>query len=203
MAGDVLDHRQDATGHQALAGGAAQERDTLRRRIIGAVADHLMHLGVRHVEHRQAVHIDPQGGQVMRNQTRPQTGDLPAVLHRQLAIGAAGRIAPPVRRAEPLDPSAFLVDQHGRVLAAHALAQGVDQGPGLVRRFDVAPEQDEAPGPGAPEEGGLFRGQDRTRAAEDAGPGGHFTKQLLPAALSLSQKAVASARLEKPVTEVR
>src|SRR6185369_3382626 len=124
-----------------------------------------------------------------------QAGDL--ALHqrigaRQLAVDAARRIDRPMRRFQPLDAAALLVDQH----------RGVDQGANLVRRVDVAGEEDETPGLHVAEEGGLFAAQRRARAAEDAGAGAHLTKQAFPAAFSLAQKAAASVLLAKPVTAV-
>jgi len=199
----VLDHRQDAAVHQALAGGAAQFGDLVRRDGIGPVADHVMGPGLGHVEHGQAVHGDPDGGEVMGHEPRAETRHVGPLLLRQQAVGSARRIAPPMGRAEPLDATAFLIDQHGRIGAADAGAQGLGQPPDLVGRIDIALEQDEAPRLDVPIERPLLGRQGLTRASQDGGVGRHFTKQFLPAALSLSQKAVASARLAKPVTAVR
>src|SRR5690606_31959842 len=113
------------------------------------------------------------------------------------------RVAPPVRRLEPRHPPAFLVDQDGDVGAAGDFPHLVRQRPHLLGRVHVALEEDEPPRARVAEEGPLLRRQRQALAAEDAGRDGHRTKQLLPAALSWSQKAVASAREPKPVTAVR
>ena len=80
MAGDVLDHRHDAFGQQPFGGGAAQRRHRFRRGGVGPVADHGMALGERHVEHRQAVDVAAERGQVGRQQARIEARRLQAVL---------------------------------------------------------------------------------------------------------------------------
>ncbi len=53
-------------------------------------------------------------------------------------------MASPVRRPEPGDPAALLVDQHRRIGAADTVAQRSDQVAKLRRLAAVAAEQDEA-----------------------------------------------------------
>ena len=79
VAGNVLDHRQHAAGDQPLGGGAAEQRDRLRVSPVGAVADHVVGAGDRHVEHRHAIDVDADGAQIMRHQPGAEPGDLAAV----------------------------------------------------------------------------------------------------------------------------
>ena len=89
-----------------------------------------------------------------------------------------------------------------RVVAINGRAQLVDPLAHLVGTLAVACVPDDPPRPHVAEERLFLARQRQARAAQDRG-GGHFTKQFLPAAFSLSQKAAASARLAKPVTWVR
>ena len=205
VAGDMLDDGQHAAGDQALGGGPAERRDFLDGLAVGAVADDVVGALLRHVEDWHAIDVDAEVQQVMGDQPGAKPGDFPAdqrIVGRQRAVGAAGRILGPVRRAEPLHPAALLIDEDRR-MPADRLAQGRGQGPDLRRALDVALEQDEAPGPGVAEKGDLVLRQGRSGAAQDTGAVGHRTKQLFPAAFSLSQKAWAEARSPNPVTEVR
>ena len=57
-----------------------------------------------------------------------------------------------MRRLQPRDPAAFLIDQHRRVGAADAVAQLRDQRAHLIGRLAIAREQDEAERIGVAEE---------------------------------------------------
>ncbi len=158
VARHVFDHRQHAPGQHAFGRGPAELGHCRRIVRIGPVADDVVGTGHRHVQHRQAVHVDPDRLQVMRHQPRAQPDQLARrqrVIHC-LQIGLARRIFRPVRRPHPLHPAALLVDQDRGTGVADAVAQRVSQGPHLLRTVDIAPEQDEAPRP-RPGEEGAFR----------------------------------------------
>ena len=55
---DMLEHRQNALGQQALGDRARQRGDLVRRLPIGAVADDRVGAGDRHIRDRQAIHVD-------------------------------------------------------------------------------------------------------------------------------------------------
>ena len=105
----------------------------------------------------------------MGDQPRAQTHQITRVLRvvRRLQIGVAGRVFGPVRRPHPLDPSALLVDQDWRIRVADRGAQFIRQRPHLIRRVDVAPEQDEAPRLLVAVKGDLVSGQRKPAASED------------------------------------
>src|SRR5205823_10184715 len=114
------------------------------------------------------VDVDPEFGQVAGHKLGAQASDFPAVC-AQAAVGAAGRVAPPVRRAEALDAPTLLVDQDRDIEATDGVAQGFGQAADLGWGLDVAREEDEAPGADIAEEGGFVRRQTRSRTAEDGG----------------------------------
>ena len=166
VARNVLDYRQHASGNQPLRRRAAQRGHLIGGVAISAVADDLVTVGRRHVQHRHAVDIDRERGQVVGQQARSEEYDVAAqqgVVGRQLPIGPARRETPPVRRPQPLLASALLIDQDRRVGALDTGAQLLDQAAQLVRRLDIAFEDDEAPGPHIGEAG-------RARQALSLGP---------------------------------
>ena len=124
-------------------------RDLVRRRAIGAVADHPVGAGDRHVGERQAIDIDAERGEVGRDQpgAEPRRGKARvriAVVER--AIGRARRIGRPMRRAQALHPAALLIDQHRRVAAddvREILNQSMTH---FVRVLNIALEKDEPQG---------------------------------------------------------
>ena len=109
-----------------------------------------------------------------------------------------------MRRPQTLNPATLLVDQHRRIGAAYAGPERINQGPNLIRRIDIAPEEYESPGPRVLEKG-LFLGAERkARTAENTGSNRlrrtHFTKQDFPAALRAEQNVWASILDAKPPT---
>ena len=124
----------------------------------------------------------------------------------EIAIGAGRRIFPPVVGGRPkaLHPSAFLIDEHGRILAANGLAEGRGEGFDLGGGFAIALEENEAPGILLAEEGCLSRRQLRAFAPTDEAANFHDdwilgyclrTRQSRsPAATSELQILVASSR---------
>ena len=117
MPRQVLEHRQDPAGHEPLRDRPGDGCDLAGLGSIGAVADHRVAAGYRHIRQRQAIHIDADALEVGRDQVagKPSGGEpcgRLAVVER--AIARARRIDRPMRRTEPLHPAAFLVHQNGR-----------------------------------------------------------------------------------------
>jgi hypothetical protein len=169
VARDMLRHRHDAGGHEPLHHGAAEEGDDLGIGAEGAVADHVVGAGQAEVEHRRAVDVDTQRAELHGEQAciEPHCLRRPvAVAAGELAEACGGRRGAPLRRLQPGDAAAFLVDQHRRV-APHRLAQIGDQTRDLRRRFDVAQEDDEAERIGGAEEAPFGIGERRSGAAVD------------------------------------
>jgi hypothetical protein len=79
----------------------------------------------------------------------------------------------PVRGPQTLDPSAFLIDQHGRVIPPDSFAQIGDQAPKLCGRLDIASKQNEPQGIGASEKAALFIPEPRAGAAKDGSENRH------------------------------
>ena len=74
-----------------------------------------------------------------------------------------------MRRADPLDPAALLIDQDRRVLALERLAHVAAEPPDLLRIVGVALEEDDAPGPGVAQERALVLRELRSRKSADEG----------------------------------
>ncbi len=172
VAGNVLHHGQHAAGHQPVGHRAADLGHRRRRGAVGAVADDVVGAGYRNVEHRRAIDVDADILEVVRHQPGAEPGER-GRRPVEARVGPARRVGRPVRRAHPLHPAALLVDQDRRVGPADRVAERGGQRAHLVGRADVALEQDEAPGPHVPEEGGLLRREGPAGAAEDQGTGGH------------------------------
>ena len=81
----------------------------------------------------------------------------------------SGRKGRPLRRAEPRDPPALLIDQDRHIVAALQFAQRVGQRAQLRPVLDIAAEQDVAGGADVAEEGRLHGRQYRAGQAEDHG----------------------------------
>ena len=116
----VLEHGQDPAFQKPRRGRARDDRDLVRRLAIGAIPDHLVGAGDRHVGERQAVDVDPECHQIGRDQPRAEPGRRETRIRIAVvdpAIGGARRIGRPKRRTETLHPAALLVDQNGRLAA--------------------------------------------------------------------------------------
>ena len=74
-----------------------------------------------------------------------------------------------MRRPQALYPPAFLVDQDGRVVPAHAVAKGGDQIANLPRLPAIAAEQDKAERICVRKERAFVRVERLSRATEDRG----------------------------------
>src|SRR5260370_34591064 len=105
-------------------------------------------------------------------------------------------------RGKALNAPPLLVDENRRVRPPDAPSQCAGERADLIRRSNVAAEENEAPGLDFAKERRLVRPQLGTGATEDGGKG-QRTKQVLPAAFSRSQRAWASSREPKPVIAVR
>ena len=112
-----------------------------------------------------------QREQVVRHQPRPQTRQIARLggVVADLAEARRGRIVGPVRRTQAAHAPALLIDQDHRFVP-HAGFQRRDQRLHLIRRLDIAPEQDEAQRPDLGEEGPLLRRQFKPGTAENTRP---------------------------------
>ena len=172
MPGHVLDDRRDAAGKQSVGDRPAHRRHALGPGREGPRADGVVHAFARDIEHRRAVDLDSDFVEIMRDQARDETG-------RRLGFGRlkpgldrrGGRIGAPVRRRHPLHPAALLIDQHGRVGAADAVAERSRQRAQLLAVGDVALEQDQAPGILPAQEGAFLVIEREAGAAADEGLG--------------------------------
>ncbi len=110
-----------------------------------------------------------------------------------------------MRLAEALHAPALLVDQDGCVGPPHDIPEGSREMAQLIRRIDVAPEQDEAPGLGLRQEVPFsgVEGEPGTTADEGADhnrPQRQLwtTKQDPPLDCSCEQSVLASVWLKPP-----
>ena len=74
VSGNVLDHRHDAAGHEALADRLGERDHLLDAAPVGAIADDVVRARHRHVEHRRAVGIDAEFGEIGGEQARRLEG---------------------------------------------------------------------------------------------------------------------------------
>ncbi len=170
VAGHVLHDRQHAAGLQPVRSRLPQGSDGLRIPAIGAIADHVMDAFHRHVQHGQAIDGNAEAGEIERVQARHQPGGaqtLLAVLLVERADGGGIRIGRHERRADALHAASLLIDQHGGIRPADAVAHGGDEIGDLRCFADVPAEENEAPGPLIAEEGDLVFGEGQAFAAGD------------------------------------
>lgn len=167
IAGEMFHHGEHAARHQPAPNRVAERGDGRRIAPERAISDRLMQPGAGDIEKRRAVHVDPAGGKLMRNQPVAQDQRLGRSLQLPpFYFRHRGRELTPVRRAETLDAPALLIDQHRRG-AAHRIAQIGGQRGKLRLIPDVPGEDDEAPWVGRAEEIPLPRRQLRALKAED------------------------------------
>ncbi len=168
----VLDDRLDAAREQPLGDRSAHRRDPKGPGGERPRADGRVGSLIGDVEHRRAIDGDPGLGQIGRDQAGDET-------RRGLGFGwleprldrGRGRVGAPVGRRHPLNPSALLVDQDGRVGPADALPERSREFTQLIAVGDVALEENEAPGVMLAKEGALLRVERKARAAADEGLG--------------------------------
>ena len=120
VAGQMLEHGQNAAGHEPLRDRAGDGRHFARLHAVGPIANHSVAPGHGDVRQRQAIDVDADRGKIGGDQVagqprRRDPGRRFAVI--KLAVAGAGRIDRPLRRPEALDTAAFLVHQHGRLPA--------------------------------------------------------------------------------------
>ena len=114
---------------------------------IGAVADHRIGAGNRHVGDRQAIDVDAERRKIGGDQAgaKPRRGEARvAIAVVERAIGGAGRIGRPVRRTKALNPAALLIDQH-RGVASERIARRHRSAAAARRAGDIALEDNETP----------------------------------------------------------
>ena len=87
----------------------------------------------------------------------------------QASVRRRGRHMPPMRRLQPLDPAAFLIDEHEELIASDGVVEVGDERPDLVRVAAIAPKENEAAGAGCGKEGPLGVVERQARTAGDEG----------------------------------
>jgi hypothetical protein len=126
-----------------------------------------MGFGKGDVEHRQAIDVAADRGDVRRQQARIQLGRLQPALRIariEFAEQPRRRRLAPMWRPQPRDAAAFLVDQDRRLGSRHAGAQVFGQAACLIGSLDVAGEEDEAQRIGITEERALVGRQEVRRS---------------------------------------
>ena len=117
--------------------------------------------GDEHVEHRRAVDVDAEIGEIGGDQPSVQPGGArrprPASASCSAPMHGRRRIGRPVRRLQAAHAAAFLVDQDRRVGAADGVAEGGGERADLVGVAAIALKQDQAEGLLVGEEADLAR----------------------------------------------
>ena len=160
VAGYVLHHRQHATLDQPFDNRAPERHDRRWVASIGAVADNVVRTCDRHIQHRHAIDIDAQFGQVVGDQSGIKVCRLAGcILRRSINISEARRSGTfaPLRRFEARHTASFLIDQNWRSCVVHRLAKSSHQRANLLAVRNIAPEQDESPRPRVAEERTFLR----------------------------------------------
>ena len=127
--------------------GATKRRNQLGIGAEGPVADDVVRAGRRNIQDGHAIDRDAERLEVRGQQPAVQAAGLDAELEippGELAEPDARRGLAPVRRLQPGDAAAFLIDEYGRVLAADGGAQLADERADLIGISDITGEQDEA-----------------------------------------------------------
>ncbi len=127
-----------------------------RRAAIGAITDDRVQAFRRGVEDRQAIGVDADLSQIVGDKPRAEPGKplgLRGVGAGQFKTGGC-RIGAPMRRTEPLNAAAFLINENWRVAAESAANVGGQTG-NLLRRNDIAAKENHAPRRRLAQEGAL------------------------------------------------
>ena len=130
VTGNVLEDRQHAAVRQSVGNRPRDGRHLGRLGSVGAIADHRIRPGHRHVGERQAIHGNAELGQIRGDQTGAEPGRPQPKGRIEVVEGTkhrTGRIDRPVRRAEPLHPAALLIDQDRSVGTTCCRAQFANQ----------------------------------------------------------------------------
>ena len=196
MAGNMLHDRDHAAVHETRRMGPRQRHDVFNMQAIGAVADHIMGIGLRHIQHWQAIGGNSNFNQVFGHEAahvarRAQCRE--GTLCIEIAVGACWRVFPPVvgGRSQALNPPAFLIDKHGRVPAANGLAERRGEGFDLSGCFAIALEKNKTPGILFAKEGYLGRRQLRAFTPTNEAANFHDTNFWTALELLLANKTVA------------
>ena len=177
---NVLDDALHAARLQPVQRRAAEGGDHVRVAGEGALADNLVRAGLEQVQNRGAVGVNADLQKVMGDQAVLEAASLQrgvAIHVVEFAERRGGRVFAPVRRAQPGDRAAFLIDEDWRV-AANGVAQiGAERGD-LLPVLAIALEQDEAPRVGVGEEGALLPAQAQPFTAIDRGELAHRATEM-------------------------
>ena len=172
---------------------------------------------MQQIEHRRRVDIDPDFGEHegqrhgvgARGLDRADRG---LVVERGKARGG-GKFGP-VRRAQPGDAAALLVDQDREISSAREVAQVVGEGAKLGRVLDVAREQAETGRVGVADQAAFGVGEGGAAEAEEGGehagimrrPSSSFQRKLESPCLLLPLKGgseiPASAGMTPPLSSL-
>ena len=98
-------------GEQAFGKGAAQGGHVVGIGAEGAVADDVARSREAQVEDGGADQVDASVGAVEADERAGEPCGAPARLAPECADGGGGRVGAPMRRPQPGDPAALLVDQ--------------------------------------------------------------------------------------------
>src|SRR5688572_28414750 len=172
MPGQVLNDRQHAARKQPVDLRSAQRRDGIAAAAQRAVADRLGRALDGNVQDRNAVDRDPDVEQVERHEPGTYMGGFDPKQRVCLVnppIDRARRIGPEMRRADALDPAALLVDENGRVLTPQRFAHRPAEPADLSEAFNIALEEDDAPGLRFAQEAPLVLAKRRFPQAADEG----------------------------------
>ncbi len=144
MSGNVLHHRQDAAVHQAFDQRTAQIDYGSRIARQRTIADDVVGALDRNVEYRRAIDIDAQIYKVVRNQPRVQIGRLMRSLRgngMQRPDASGGHTLFPMRRFQPCNAPAFLIDQYWRSDIVHGCTQRIDETADLFGIGNISAEK--------------------------------------------------------------
>src|SRR5215469_3073019 len=122
MPRNMLDHGQHAAAEQPFRGGAAELGDALGIAAIGTVADDGVGTRNPQIETGQAIDGNAERGEIGGDETRRDAGPF-GCAGAERGDALARGIAAPMRRLQPGDAPALLIDEDRRV-APNAAAQG-------------------------------------------------------------------------------
>ena len=147
MSGQVLDHRQHATGHQTRYYRPAQFCDNLGIAAKCTITDNIVGADFRHIQNRQTIDVDPQKPQVFGDQPGIHAGRftrLRTIIQSHAGKKTLRRMLDPVGGPQPLYPTPFLIEQDRGVVTTDRITQITDQCADLTRCFAISGKKDEA-----------------------------------------------------------
>ena len=148
MTGNMLHDRQNPAREKPFRRGPSEYGNRLGIMSIGAISDHLVRTLYRDVENRQAVRTDAElleikGMEPRHDERRTAPGLGLAAIDR--ADFRSGRIIGRQWRSQPLDATAFLIDEDRRVGPPHAITKRRAEIGDLTGIADIPRKQDEPP----------------------------------------------------------